>query len=283
MLNWKSHHTGEDAYLLKPSDLLSSARLKVNFFAHTNLKVWKHKDIKQGQHTLYFVLSGDGQLKHNGVTHDLMPRNAYLIPKHIEMDCKTSAGLAMYWTQFSLDLNMGYDLLSSLNTIIHLGEFKFSSKPTLMKEKITGGFSGLFHVQSLILSQLSQCPPFWEESLQRYQKPIKKHLPLIEYIHSHLSAKLRLNDLAEICHLSPPSLSRSFKRDMGVSLKKYLQNQLNEQACVMLAHSQVLIKDIAHQLGYDDEHHFTRNFTKSFGKSPTKYRQFIQDMELTSS
>jgi len=46
-----------------------------------------------------------------------------------------------------------------------------------------------------------------------------------------------------------------------------------EHACKLLLESDMAIYEIAQELGYDDEKHFSRYFRKQIGTPPSIYRQ----------
>ena len=69
---------------------------------------------------------------------------------------------------------------------------------------------------------------------------------------------------------------KRFRKLSGRSPGRYRTSVLMEQACQMLSQPGVLLRDIADELGYCDEYHFSRQFSRTVGWSPTEYRTRIR-------
>lgn len=63
---------------------------------------------------------------------------------------------------------------------------------------------------------------------------------------------------------------------MGVTPYQYLMSQRLEQARIALSSGAVNIALTAHELGFNDQSHFTRAFKSHFGMTPS---QFIKQQE----
>lgn len=69
---------------------------------------------------------------------------------------------------------------------------------------------------------------------------------------------------------------KRFRKLSGRSPGRHRTNVLMEKACDMLGMPGILLRDIADELGYCDEYHFSRQFSKSVGWSPSEYRARIR-------
>ena len=78
---------------------------------------------------------------------------------------------------------------------------------------------------------------------------------------------------AESLCVSPVYLNEVIKDITGVSVSKYIQNELLLRAKRMLIYTSMNIREIAVCLGVDDYAYFTRLFTKVVGVNPTSYRK----------
>ena len=68
---------------------------------------------------------------------------------------------------------------------------------------------------------------------------------------------------------------KRFRKLSGRSPGRYRTSLLMEEACDMLTNPNVLLRDISERLGYCDEYHFSRQFSKTVGWSPSEYRTRI--------
>lgn len=96
---------------------------------------------------------------------------------------------------------------------------------------------------------------------------------LFNHINSHCNAQLRVEDLAEICHLSPPQLSKKFLQQTGQSPKEFLAKALLKRSMALLCNPAWSIKEIAAQLQFSTEFVFSRFFHRYAGLSPSEYRK----------
>jgi len=95
----------------------------------------------------------------------------------------------------------------------------------------------------------------------------------INYILQHYSEPINLNTLAELCNISKQQLIRYFNDSLNTTPIKYITDYKISRAKDLLCnHPHLTIKEIAAELGFDNQHYFSRVFTKSTGESPTNYK-----------
>lgn len=81
---------------------------------------------------------------------------------------------------------------------------------------------------------------------------------------------------------SLPHLSNTFKKDMGISFKDYLQSIRIQEAESLLIHSNQKISEISKQVGYTDTKYFYNLFKKYTRMTPTQYRNLGSNAENLS-
>ena len=264
--------------LSRHDSVLNSVQLRILFMSYCEHgSEWDYRNKSQFAHTLYFVMEGDGSVSHNGLQTPLVAGQAYLLPKNVPFHLKCQTRIAKYWCHFSLQHIDGQDLLQGIHTIQHLGDFSFLGQPSdYIQSAYFSSIGGEFVYRAKILQLLSKLENYWEQLSLDKRKVDPTYAFIKNYVYEHLSAQLRVNEIADRAGLTTQSLCRGFKKNFGVSLKQYILEHLFEQACALLMSSDIKIKDIALELGFDDEYHFYRSFKKVIGSSPVKYRKQYQ-------
>lgn len=77
-------------------------------------------------------------------------------------------------------------------------------------------------------------------------------------------------------HLSLTTLRRHFRQATGTTLHQYRLDLLITEARHKLGNTDMPIKQIADELGYQDVYYFTRQFTQTVGISPARFRRSRQ-------
>jgi Adenosine deaminase len=116
-------------------------------------------------------------------------------------------------------------------------------------------------------------------------KPVQQQLPDEEwaaqaraYIEMHYHEPLTLTLLADVLHLSPYHLQRTFKRLAGATPAAYMQQIRIREAMKLLASTNLTITDIAEQVGFTNAAHFATRFQTITGLTPTQYRGANQEL-----
>ncbi len=106
----------------------------------------------------------------------------------------------------------------------------------------------------------------------------------IDYIYSHLHARITLKELADHVHLNESYLSRLFKKEVGTSISEYIRRHKLETAKNMLVYSDYRPAEIASILAFPSQSYFTEIFHKYTGLTPTEYKKqyFQQSVSHTS-
>ncbi|GAA6621427.1 helix-turn-helix domain-containing protein [Scytonema sp. NUACC26] len=107
---------------------------------------------------------------------------------------------------------------------------------------------------------------------QSHEIPKASFRKVIEYIHTHLHTNINLATLAELLGMSQCYFCDMFKRSLGVSPYQYVLQQRVERAKELLRQD-VPIVDVALECGFVNQSHFTKQFRKLTGVTPSKYRQ----------
>jgi len=98
---------------------------------------------------------------------------------------------------------------------------------------------------------------------------------LCTYIKEHLEEDLSLVRLAELHHFNPSYLSRFFKQEMGINLSEFIDELKVRRSKELLRNSDLMVREVALQVGYEAAHSFTRFFKKVTGMTPQEFRESL--------
>jgi AraC family transcriptional activator of pobA len=81
-------------------------------------------------------------------------------------------------------------------------------------------------------------------------------------------------DYAGLLHMTPKALGRLVRQHLGKTLTELVRERVLNHAKWVLLHTLRPVKEVAREVGYDDELYFSRLFRKATGMSPTEFRAF---------
>jgi AraC-like DNA-binding protein len=94
-----------------------------------------------------------------------------------------------------------------------------------------------------------------------------------EHIESRLAHRIDVDDMAEIAGLSPCHFGRAFKQSLGVPPHRYVMERRIEAAARLIRDSGRKLAEIALDVGFCDQSHFTRLFASHHGVTPLAFRR----------
>lgn len=95
----------------------------------------------------------------------------------------------------------------------------------------------------------------------------------LQYIKARFHEDLSLEKVASVVYLNPVYFSQLFKQKTGSGFKEYIITLRMEQAKRMLLDPRLKLAEISERVGYQDMRHFTQQFRKKFGQTPSQYRE----------
>jgi AraC-like DNA-binding protein len=94
----------------------------------------------------------------------------------------------------------------------------------------------------------------------------------VNFIHNHLHEIQDVKAVAKKVRLSVVGLNLIFQKEIKMSCAEYLKTIRMKRARNLLVDSQIFIKEIADQLGFDNPAAFGNAFKRHWGESPQEYR-----------
>ena len=95
------------------------------------------------------------------------------------------------------------------------------------------------------------------------------------YLNENYFKKINLPDISDSVGLSYVQFLRRFKASTGITPFQYLANLRVTHAKQLLTKTELSIKEIAPQCGFDNEFYFCNFFKKQPRMSPSSYRNYI--------
>ncbi|MFC5530700.1 helix-turn-helix domain-containing protein [Cohnella yongneupensis] len=97
------------------------------------------------------------------------------------------------------------------------------------------------------------------------------------FIRDNLSQELSLSSVADNLHVSSRHLSRLFAEELGQSYSNYVRQERIRQAVVLLSSTDLSIKTVAEETGFDTVHYFTTVFKSEMGEPPGQFIKRLKE------
>lgn len=121
--------------------------------------------------------------------------------------------------------------------------------------------------------KVAQQPEAKKEFADRKEPFILQNLK--DYIELHFKTKHSASDYADMLNISPKALSKITKTHFNKTLTDLISERIVIEAKRDLYLTNKSVKEIAHDLGYDDEYYFSRFFKNNADVSPQIYRETV--------
>ena len=102
----------------------------------------------------------------------------------------------------------------------------------------------------------------------------------LQYIDAHYREELSIRDIAEHVGVSNDYFSRQFKQVTGIAPVEYLRRYRFARAMELLS-SGMAVTEVAHQVGFRNLCHFSREFKNQLGLTPSQYRKQNAEQQLS--
>lgn len=228
------------------------------------------------EYILLYCLAGEGWIKSNGKTIQLTPNTGFIIPENTGHKYGSSLkdAWSIYWIHFeghyaktfyerfsacsdgAVKIAFDETRITLLNEIITLLESDFTDeKVELAHFKLIAVLSSLSYSNTLNSAM--------EDAISLS----------IAYMKAHLSEILTIELLAKEACYSISRYSELFKQKTGYSPIQFFIRLKIQKSCEFLYFTNLNIKEICKEVGFEDPYYFSRMFKKQIGVSPSEYRK----------
>ena len=97
--------------------------------------------------------------------------------------------------------------------------------------------------------------------------------PVLEYVESHFSEPLTLDELAKIIGMNPKYFCRFFSSITQQTPMNYVNYYRIEQAANLLNSTNLSVTEVGLECGFNDTGHFVKTFKKHKGITPKQYQK----------
>lgn len=100
----------------------------------------------------------------------------------------------------------------------------------------------------------------------------------LRHISAHYYESITLSDLCQIQNTSPANLNRLFQRYCQMSPINYVIYYRITQALRLLQYTELAVFDVANAVGYQNQTHFSRHFSRFMGCTPASFRKQLRNI-----
>ena len=165
----------------------------------------------------------------------------------------------------------------SLFGVSYKQEEKKKTKALILASFKLKSFERFLHILDL-LQRLSKIEDFQLLSPTPFIHPSKESdneriNTIFQYLSSHFTSDITLQDIASIANMTTNSFCRYFKKRTGKPFSHFLNTMRIEYACHLMVSTNDGIGSISMDCGYNNISYFNRQFKKFKKLRPNEYRQ----------
>lgn len=117
------------------------------------------------------------------------------------------------------------------------------------------------------------CASITAEVISRRTNIDASVLEIQKYIEQHFAEPITLKNLENLFHLNASYISVTFKKITGTGINKYIRKLRMENAIKLLSSTDYKMTDVCEKSGFTNYVHFSKEFKKYTGVSPSDFRQ----------
>lgn len=247
-----------------------------------------------------FCYEGEGTMTFGEEILPFRGREFTIIPKNFPHTTDSDPGNISYWEYLFIDLDKLVQEMTGntvraermLNRINSRALFLKESENPNMAHKILAVMEIMRHSQEFYLEEAKGILTSLLAEVARHNAmPEEKWADnaeakttsmlsiILDHISDHYMDEIRIEDLAEKCHLSETHFRRVFSAYMKMSPLEYINMVRIHAACEYLKKTDKPVAEIAVDCGFRTNSTFNRNFKQVMGISPLEWRKRPENYE----
>lgn len=270
--------------------------LNVGFASHD--KDWNWNNIRSPFTRIYLVTGGRAKLKLENGIYDLTPGNLYIIPS-FTLHSDICDGLFEHYyihiyengdsdsqilenLDFPLEVpaeaidSMLFKRLCEVNPMMRLPHSNPESydnaqslNQNIIRNRLCENYSQT-ESEGIVLQLLSR---FLRSAKPKEQASDDRIRKVLLHISRNINKQIDIEELSEIACMSKDHFIRIFKKEIGQTPLNYITRRKLDKAELLLTTTDNPIKEIAYEVGYEDNSYFNRLFKSRIGVTPQRYRE----------
>ena len=232
---------------------------------------WNFPHINSPFNRLYIVSAGRGEVRVRDTRTILVPGYAYILPLHTDLALYCPQRMDKFYIHFRLEL-YGRDLFAGTGRCL-VRNLGMPAVQRIVRMAANNTTRVALRLRAELLSILAEWAAIDQAEFHVSRRIMRKYQGVLSYIQQESRAGLTMEEVSRYSSLGPSSLSRQFKKDTGIPLKKYMEEKLVQKAKEELILTPKRINEIAADLRFSDEFYFSRFFKKMTGVPPRVYRK----------
>jgi AraC-like DNA-binding protein len=244
---------------------------------------------------------GDGQvIFQNRSATEYSDGTLTIIPQNIPHAVWSYGDISNYWEflfidietfltdAYSDDLVFAHELISRIDKkayVLKADEHQkiLESVMTLMSEKRNPSEFNTEIEKCLVhtlLLRIAGLTPYETAEADHPKKQRKAIVKALEYVNGRYMEPIKINTLAEACHISETHFRRLFQETIHMTPVDYINFVRIQKACEFLKTTNDSIEYIGTRVGFVSQSTFIRNFNRFVGVAPHKWKMTAEDNKI---
>lgn len=228
-------------------------------------------------HLLLYCSSGRGELQLDGGHYAIAAGDVVLLPAGLAHAYHSDPHhpWSVFWVHYEGTANSHYNAHLGAHPLRSIGVQPqlVADFEALLQLSHTGfSIQHLVHAANRLKALLTGLASITHDSNRGHRIPLDLDA-LLRLMHARLGGDLDLERLAAGANLSKFHFARRFRQLTGQSPIHYFIQLKMQRACQLLDTTELSVKQIGAELGYQDPLYFSRVFRRTLGRSPSDYRE----------
>ena len=262
---------------------------------------WNWKDVSSPFIRIYYVLEGEAAIHLAEHNIRLLPRHLYFIPAYTVHSYECHGLFVHYYLHvyegFKNEMNLqevyelpievegsevAAQLFEHLCNRLPEARLPHSDPNSYDTSAQTSDYvqryrdMALWEKMELRGAMLMIMSHFIRQAKPRVWTQDERMKRVLEYVHSHISDSINIEQLADVACITKPYFIRLFKHEFGFPPVQYINRKKVERAQLLLFTTDKAVKEVAFILGFSAQNYFIRLFHKLTGITPQEYRRKLR-------